>query len=923
MSLQEFLSGNDETSADIRGTRSLESVIQSDRADFALIAVLIAALFIGSYQVYPPIGWVDASIYNGYFRNIHKIIEDFGATYFVERWAFILSGVAFYSKLPVAMANAANITLWFGASLLAIRSILRPALDAPFRKLALILYGGSPVVIATVTRSYPDGAAIAMLLVGMALLSRAGRAQPPPGLIVGAGCLFWLGMLTQPGVIYAWGPMIGGFVGINWQRGPKWMALAVSAALAGVAAILIIFMSINLVMLQTIDLWSPILTTGGKVMNGFAKNYREPLGSWIFSTTRIWFVLLVLTAGLFTVGTGRLTGVAPALRQLFCWALGMTLGSAILMTASDAILGTAVLQFPFYASYLLPSTYLLLGTILPVWMPERSARSGGAAFVIAAIMGPACLAATYSISPTSTFYPLAVGGAVVGAAAILIALMRTRPGHAAAMFLLILVPLSSISVDTRHVWRGWGQSNADTYLAAYEAADAIDSITNGRKILFWFDRAGFNESVAHPLPWSVPHRQVYPVKFAQSRTDLDALDTLAGFYLWDKSLLNAALPALTPSDVARLNGVKQPVSLAVISHTANDITLARSALETAGLGVVDKGTRVIPAGSFNLSLSIFDIGYLSRTPGLRENALLDRFPCNAMAAWLTSWINRPDLVQYSWQAETRLSTMLQGIADKTGELCFAEAESVRRAIDLEWRADHPPPAGAVCDADLALAATLLDRAFDDELRKRTSDMWARALAGSRTGDRLACLVATSSLIDTYRRAIGVSLSEQLPVNDEIAAARGVELGLAYPVGDASEKLLSHFPCQEAATWISAWINRPDLVQHSSGAETQLSTLLQGTADKPGDRCFAELEAVRQGIDLEWRADHPPPGKVGCSADLAYSSALVDRSLDERLRVVATSPLKSAIAAFQSGNDAECLIETAAIRSFYGNAVRAR
>ena len=752
------MSGTEETTAGICEAPYLESLIQSERLDFALIAALIAALFLGAYQLYPPIGWVDGSIYNGYFRSLHKLIEDFGPTYFVERWGFVLPGAAFHSILSINIANAAGIILWLGISLLAIRSIIRPALEAPFRKLTLILYGSSPLVIATVTRSYPDGAAIAMLLVGMALLSHAGRAQPQFGLIAGAGCLFWLGMLTQPGVIYAWGPMIGGFVGINWQRGPKWMALAVSAALAGVAAILIIFMSINLVMLQTMDLWSPILTTGGRVMNGLAKNYREPLGSWIFSTTRIWFVLLVLFAGLFTIGTGRLTGVAPALRQLFCWALGMALGSAILMTASDAILGTAILQFPFYASYLLPSTFLLLGTILPIWTPGRSASTGGAAFVIAAIMGPACLAATYGISPTSTFYPLVVGGAVIGAAAILIALMRTRPGHAAAMFLLILVPLSSISVDTRHVWRGWGQSNADTYRAAYEAADAIDSITNGRKILFWFDREGFNESVAHPLPWSVPHRQVYPVKFAQSRTDLDALDTLAGFYLWDKSLLNAALPALTSSDVARLNGVKQPVSLVVISHTANDITAARNALETAGLGVVDKGTRVIPAGSFNLSLSVFDIGYLSRTPGLRENALLDRFPCNAMATWLTSWINRPDLVQYSSQAVTRLSTMLQGTADKTGELCFAEAELVRRAIDLEWRGDHPPPAGAVCDADLALAATLLDRAFDDELRRRTRDMWARALAGSRAGDRLACLIATSTLIDTYRQAIGVPIA---------------------------------------------------------------------------------------------------------------------------------------------------------------------
>jgi hypothetical protein len=916
------LSGADETTAGIYETRYLESVIRSDRVDFAVLAALIAALFLGAYQLYPPIGWVDASIYNGYFRNLHGLIADFGATYFVERWAFILPGAALYSISSIDLANTAELILWFGASLLAIRSIIRPALEAPFRKLTLIMYGSSPLVIATVTRSYPDGAAIAMLLVGMALLSRAGRARTPAGLIVGAGCLFCLGILTQPGAIYAWGPLVGGFAGINWRRGLGWMGRAVGAGLVGVAAMLIVLMSINLMMLGTIDLWSPILATGGKVVNGLAKNYREPLGSWIFSVTRVWFVFLVLSAGLFTMAVRGLAGVAPALRQLFSWALGMALGSSILMSASDAIVGTATLQFPFYASYLLPSIYLLLAAILRIWTPEGSGSPGGAAFVIAAIMGPASLATTYDIPPSSRFYPLVVGGAVIGAAAIFVAHIRMRTGPSAAKFLLILVPLSSISVDTRHVWRGWGPSNGDTYRATYRAADAIDSITHGRKVLFWFDRAGFNESVAHPLPWPQSNQHVYQVKFAQSRTDLDALDTLAGFYLWDRSLLNAALPLLTPSDVVRLNSVKQPVSVVVASYSADDITIARRALEKAGLTIVDRGAQSIPAGSFDLNLSVFDIGYVSQTPGLRANGLLDRFPCSAAAAWLTSWINRPDLIKHSPVAEDRLSTMLQGTADKSGELCFAEAESVRQGVDLEWRAGHPPPAGAQCDADLSLAATLLDRAFDDGLRAQTRDIWARALAGWRAGDRLACLIATSTLIDTYREAIGVPIAKRRPLDDEIAAARGAEVGLSYPISDAGIQLLKHFPCQEAANWITSWISRPDLVRHSSVAETRLSTLLQGAVGKAGDRCFAELESVRQGIDLEWRADRPPPKKIGCSVDLALSSALVDRSLDETLRAATAGTLKRAILAFQSGNDAECLIETAAIRSLYASAVRA-
>ena len=116
----------------------------------------------------------------------------------------------------------------------------------------------------------------------------------------------------------------------------------------------------------------------------------------------------------------------------------------------------------------------------------------------------------------------------------------------------------------------------------------------------------------------------------------------------------------------------------------------------------------------------------------------------------------------------------------------------------------------------------------------------RALAGSRTGDRLACLVATSSLIDTaYRRAIGISLSERLPVNDEIAAARGVEDGPCLPGRRRFRKIAEPFSVPGGGH-LDRRLDPIVLIlfQHSSGAETQLSTLLQGTADKPGDRCFA-------------------------------------------------------------------------------------
>jgi hypothetical protein len=765
-------------------TGALSRFANSDQADFATVALLILYMLLGPYQHFPPPGWVDPAIYIGYFRDFGGLLARYGPTYFVDRWPFVLSGRLFYAALPLRFANAALVATWYAATLLAMRALLRPSVAAATRKLTLILYGCSPLVVATVTRSYADGPAIAFLLTGMAVIWRDLTSPPSHPRMFLAGSCAVLGLLTQPGSLFAWVPMLAAIVIIERHHLIAWLPTALVAGVAGSGITLIAYIAVIFWMTGTTDVFGPILAIGGKITQGLALNYREPLAAWLFPTTRLWFVAVVLAVGLWTAWSGVAVRVPAMLRQLFQCALISALGSALLMVASDVMIGTAILQVPFYASYLLPATYLLLGAVVGIWTeaaPSRRRLLPLAVAVACSTIGSGfLLALTADSAPSAAIFPVLDIACVVLAAIATVATTSTQSVAPVLVLLVVILPLSSISVDTRHVFRSGTATFGDTFQVLNQAADIIDTAAGKRDLLFWFNRDDFNATINDPSDWISPNHQVYPIRFASTRLKLNALDSLNAFYLWDRSRLNAAMPMLPPEDLAQLHRIRDPISIVMVSRSQSGLVGAHAALEAAGIPVVQRASRVIAGTAFTLDLSILDVVYLDRLPGPTELALLDRFPCAETAKWLTRWVNRPDLLQYRSDGVPRLSTLLQGLAAKPVDRCFAEAEAVLGAVDLDWRPERLPPIGANCEADLTLAGFYYDRVFDERLRQAAGSAYARSLAASQTGDSNTCLVATAVLRDMYRQAIGARVRVHLPLEERLAAVRDARLGTRPP-----------------------------------------------------------------------------------------------------------------------------------------------
>jgi hypothetical protein len=593
---------------------AVDRIFGSDRMDFAVIAAVVVYITVGPFQHFPPSGWVDSGIYTGYFRHFGWMNDHYGSTYFASRWPYILPGWLIYRVFPAWAANIVLSAAWLTVLLIGLRSLARGVLPAWARKWMLILFGVSPLAVSMVTRAYPDGAVAGIGLFGLAFVWRGMVSTRAAGPASFAGVsLLALALLTQPGSLYMVGP-IG--LGLLLTFRPKdmraWLLKALPWAGVGFIATSVLYLVIVYKITGVENLFG--LMYAACCENQRGTQYRWDVSLWIFSATRIHFVLLVLAAGLLTLAF-RARDLPDALRRFLACSLIATSVSAALLLFSDIALHMSLIQSPHYASYILPATTMLLGAILATWGYHLSLRDRALtsiAVVTLATAGVALLMlSTAGIPQDSNFFPVLDLACGISAIAAIVAMRRTphsRRGGILIALVVALLPLSSVSADTRHVFRGRAHSSGSTYGMLLTAADQIDEMAGDRSVLFWFDRRGFNEALTRPVPNStVPDGELYPLRHGVALYELNALDTLNAFYLWDRSRLNDQLPALTPTEAGSLKQMHGLAVLVVVSHREEDLDQARSTLSAAGVPFTVSGRSTIRGLWFSLHLEFLDL----------------------------------------------------------------------------------------------------------------------------------------------------------------------------------------------------------------------------------------------------------------------------------------------------------------------------
>lgn len=583
-------------------------LIGSRRFDHAVILGLTGYLATGPFQRHPPPGWVDPAMYLGYFLYLPDLIQRYGPTYHSNRWLFTLTGYAVYHLFSPAMANLVLVTGFYLAILYAFWALLLPFCTPGATRLALVLMGSSPLVIATVTRTYVDGLTLALMLAGLAALLRGILLAPPGRWLFVAGAAFTAAVLTQPG---STAPILAGVTAaaLAWRREAPRALRGAGGAFLGALCVVIVFAGLSQAVTGQANFAEPALKAGSQVLTTFRK-YGQTASSGLRGETRLWLLVGgTLASGALLLGRRRAAAAYPAARRLLLWSF---LGNVTLIgcvTLGDLWANTGFLQLLYVSTYLLPLFFVMLGAVIQELVGSDPGRFLPAAGAVALLGAWGAAVVSREWGPENPAYPaLGFGGLLVIAGGTLgvIAVGRPRTGGAVVGLFAVAAVLQGVNFDTRPVFADPETRFADSARCLHAVAGFIRPSIAGQRVLFWFNRDGYNQARNRPRRWLIPQGGVYPWMSGGKRVDLNLCDSVNALYLGHRSRLNLSLPALSSASVRRLKEFARNgrVAVVLLSDRRLELQEGQEALRRVGFAVEALGTKEFVSGHVVLCAAV-------------------------------------------------------------------------------------------------------------------------------------------------------------------------------------------------------------------------------------------------------------------------------------------------------------------------------
>ena len=163
----------------------------------------------------------------------------------------------------------------------------------------------------------------------------------------------------------------------------------------------------------------------------------------------------------------------------------------------------------------------------------------------------------------------------------LIGVAASRLRSAATVLLFATTVLVGMgNADTRLAWK---ESGTVSFKQVYELALSVrrtveDANLRGRRVKIWLDRSSFTTGDARS-----DQRGTYEIYLEGGSLELNAFDSIAGLWLWDKGTLNFEMPILSPADQDWLQTPDVPTSIVIICGHQNSCNEGHLALDAAGI----------------------------------------------------------------------------------------------------------------------------------------------------------------------------------------------------------------------------------------------------------------------------------------------------------------------------------------------------
>lgn len=549
----------------------------------AALSLPIVVLLTGAFELFPVPGWVDPLIYAGYFLDAKAQIEMFGAYYFSNRVPFIFIGSLVHEIFEPTTAHLALVFLWQLIAIISIFVILSTKSAWPVAVLGCWWLGANPLWIASLSSGYVDAPAIAMGLAVVALLmSSLRRSDASSWLkVAGSGVLF--------SFVAALHPLPALIVGATCM-----LLLVTHERKKGLGARIAVFVLCGMLGILLLGLYSFLiggpfwflladLTPVSNAFSGASRRFIKPAEEWLGGALRLGLPIVIASLGLLLMVDRHrnLTSAKRILGIMGFVALGVTL---LLLGAWDAFANGLMLQTNFYASYLLLGQALLAGFIIvrlneayeTRWLPLLGTAVSVVAVTLALLFSHEQIWDLLNSTTDGTkWWGLAIS------TVILIGMAGLGLGGASTVLLFAITILVGMgNADTRV---GWKESGTVSFKQIYELALSVrrtvdEANLRGRRVQIWLDRSSF--TTGDPRSDQRGIREIY---IEDGSLALNAFDSIAALWLWDKGTLNFEMPILSPANLTWLRTPNVPTSIVMICVHQTSCNEGHLAMDAAGI----------------------------------------------------------------------------------------------------------------------------------------------------------------------------------------------------------------------------------------------------------------------------------------------------------------------------------------------------
>jgi len=569
-----------------RSKRLMRRLFRLPPVDANLVIIILlplVVLFLDSNVFFAKPGWLDTWIYHSFFRHLFEFKSFlFPNTYYGSRMSWIVPGYIINRFFhPVAANYLLHLGVYYVGAF-SLYYILTKFYNRPTALLGLIAFTCNPYLWGAIGTDYVDGFGVATYLLTFAILARiaAGGGSSRVGLVL-AGATYaaliytntiWL--LFSPAflLLYLFLRRLRNISEIT--RATVHFGLWFAAGAGAITAVLgVINYRIDGHFWFYLPSIAYTLENATKPQPWHSTNY-----AWVGSAHWLIYPAVMLLASVVVLMRRPFTGKrdVPRMTRFF----RMHFLFSVLVFVLLELKGLYMLEWSFYASYLIPATFLFAGAELFEIAGQTKPS------VIALFFAVVLFLAWFGLGPAIWATILKTGlPAVLCVAAGAILLRAAMPGNGAALA-ACLIGFGLLNVYGRGS-NGLYSEQADgpnhrgnAFVRMTESVEAIDQARHGGPVVFWFNSAD-------------PHS--------------DEFDSINSFFLWGYTWIGRAFPAIDPVANERVTTGKMVAVLSTDEQGPQLLEKANRSLKPRGLAATWVTRREINYGGVRYGVTCLNL----------------------------------------------------------------------------------------------------------------------------------------------------------------------------------------------------------------------------------------------------------------------------------------------------------------------------